>query len=88
MIDRLEWEVANCLAHEFCEILLVRPKRHEGMYALELGIVRRDLLVEVQLRIWPSVFGGLFYNCARGIIARRLYRERHQPAAESPLRVA
>jgi hypothetical protein len=83
----LGWKVADGLAHELCEVLLVRPKRDEGMYAQEVGVVRRDLLVEVQLCMGASVLGGLFKNCARGIIARRLYGECHQAAGESPLRM-
>jgi hypothetical protein len=59
-VDRLGRKVANGLAHELCEVLLVRPKRDEGMYAQEVGIVRRDLLMEVQLCMRASVFGSLF----------------------------
>jgi hypothetical protein len=81
------WQVANGLAHKFCEILLVRSEGHKRMDALELGIVRRDLLVEVQLRVRAPVFSGFLDNCARSIVARCLYGECHQAAAKSPLRL-
>lgn len=75
------WEMADCLAHETCEILLVGHESAERMHALVLGIVRSHFLMEVKLRKRVAMPRALLYDCDRGVIATRLDGERHQLAS-------
>lgn len=87
MVTRLWREMADGIAHQRRQVLLVRAQRYKRMHALELGVVRSNLLVEMEGRRRALVAVRLFfYNGYARVIAGGFDRKCHEMAARVPFR--
>jgi hypothetical protein len=62
-------KMANRLAHQKSEVLLMRLQRYKRMYPFVLGIIGGHLLVEMQCCGRAPIFDGLLYNGHSRIVA-------------------